>query len=150
MAVHVAEWWVMLPVTQIGEEHAEQGAHQHILPVVLVVTGPGDGNEDSAEEWTEEDTESPGAPPASGAETVQLSPKVQCCEAKACKCKGGMAAGEALPPLHDCVRVTTALQLSIELPVREAAVEEIWPWSANSQLDSVGENSVKDQRQGHS
>lgn len=44
VAVSVLEGGVVLSVAQPGEGEAQQGAHQHVLPVVFVVAGSGEGD----------------------------------------------------------------------------------------------------------
>lgn len=45
VAVGVMEGGKVLPVAGPGHAQAQQGAHQHVLPVVFVVAGPGDGDQ---------------------------------------------------------------------------------------------------------
>lgn len=61
-----------------------------------------------------------------------------------------MAAGKALPALHDHIWVTAAAPLQVHLTVWETAIEEVWPRPANYKFDDVGENSVEHQSQSHS
>lgn len=57
MAHGVHQRRVVLPVAEVRQHKAHCRANQHILPVVLVVTGAGNGDERGDEQGEEESTE---------------------------------------------------------------------------------------------
>lgn len=58
-----------------------------------------------------------------------------------------MATGEALAALIHHGLVSCAHQVSTGLPIREAAVEEVWAWPPHYQFDCVGEDAIQGQGQ---
>lgn len=58
-----------------------------------------------------------------------------------------MATGEALAALLHHGLVSCAHQVSTGLPIREAAVEEVWAWPPHYQFDCVGEDAIQGQGQ---
>lgn len=56
-----------------------------------------------------------------------------------------MSTREALTALIHHVLISRAHQVRMGLPIREAAVEEIWAWPSHYQFYCVGENTIQNQ-----
>lgn len=76
---------------------------------------------------------------------MQLPGQVEGTEGQASKGEGGVPAGKAFASLSHHAGVTRAGQLCVHPSVREAAIEEVWPWPAHHELQGVGEDPVEDE-----